>query len=65
MTKDILVHVISLESSAEVWSEIGRIFSTNSKARVANLCVQLANLKKGSMSTAAYFNKMITSRREA
>ena len=34
------------------------------KARVSNLRMQLANLKKGNMTTAAYFNKMTSIRDE-
>ena len=34
------------------------MFSAQSRARVTNLRMQLANLKKGGMTTAAYFNKM-------
>jgi hypothetical protein len=34
------------------------MFSAQSHARVTNLRLQLANMKKGSMTVAAYFAKM-------
>jgi len=50
--------VVEVTTSAELWSALQRMFSARSLARVTNLRVQLANLKKGNMSTPDYFAKM-------
>jgi len=56
--KDVLVQVVEVTTSAELWSALQRMFSARSLAQVTNLRVQLANLKKGNMSTPDYFAKM-------
>lgn len=58
LTKDALAPVATATTAYEAWTRLETMFSANSKARVANLRVQLATLKKGGMTTAAYFNKM-------
>ena len=58
ITKDVLAAVATMTSSAEAWRALETMFSAQSRARVTNLRMQLANLKKGGMTTAAYFNKM-------
>jgi hypothetical protein len=55
LTKDVLGQVAMASSSAEVWETLENMFSTQSRARV-----QLATLKKGSLITIVYFNKMKT-----
>ena len=56
--KDVLAQVVEVTTSAELWSALQRMFSARSLAQVTNLRVQLANLKKGNMSTPDYFAKM-------
>jgi len=58
ITKDVLASVATVTSSAEAWESLETMFSAQSRARVTNLRMQLANIKKGGMSTEAYFNKM-------
>lgn len=58
ISKEVLGQVATLESTAEVWAAIETMFSAQSRARVTNLRMQLSTLKKGSMNTAVYFNKM-------
>lgn len=64
ISKDILARVTTLTSSAEVWSALEAMLSAHSMARVTNLRMQLATLKKGSMTTVAYFTKMCAIRDE-
>ena len=58
ITKEVLASVATVTSSAEAWESLETMFSAQSRVRVTNLRMQLANIKKGGMSTEAYFNKM-------
>ncbi|CAN6361109.1 unnamed protein product [Urochloa humidicola] len=58
ISKDVLGQVATLSTAAEVWAALEAMFSAQSRARVTNLRMQLANLKKGSMSCTVYFDKM-------
>ena len=58
--KDVLAQVATIESAAQLWEALEKMFSAQSRARVSNLRLQLANLKKGSMTSTAYFSKMTT-----
>jgi len=60
LSTTVLAQVATLKSASEVWRALEGMYSAQSRARVTNLRKQLANLKKGSMSVAAYFNKMKT-----
>ena len=60
VAKDVLAQVASLESSAELWSALEKMFAAQSRARVAHLRMQFAGLKKGTMSTTTYFTKMMS-----
>lgn len=58
LTKDVLGQVATAPTAAEAWATLEGMFSAQSHARVTNLQMQLSTLKKGSMTTAVYFNKM-------
>jgi hypothetical protein len=58
VTKEVLGQVATLSTSAEVWAALQTSFVASSRARVTNLRLQLANLKKGDMKMADYFAKM-------
>ncbi|WVZ95461.1 hypothetical protein U9M48_041224 [Paspalum notatum var. saurae] len=58
ITKEVLPQVASATSASGAWKALEGMFSASSKARVTNLRMQLSTLKKGNMSTAAYFTKM-------
>jgi hypothetical protein len=58
LTSDVLAQVATLESSAPVWAALETMFSAQSRARITNLRMQLANCKKGGLTAAAYFSKM-------
>lgn len=46
--------VATVTKSAQAWEALESIFSAHSKARVANLRMQLATLKEGSMSCSTF-----------
>jgi hypothetical protein len=56
LTSDVLAQVATLESSAPVWEALETMYSTQSRARVTNLRMQLATCKKGNMTATAYFS---------
>ena len=58
INKEVLAQVATLTTSAEVWATLEGSFAAQSHARVTNLRLQLANLKKGNMKMAAYLAKM-------
>ncbi|WVZ83847.1 hypothetical protein U9M48_030944 [Paspalum notatum var. saurae] len=58
LSKEILAQVATLSTSAEVWTTLQVMHSARSRARITNLRMQLAGLKKGSMTVAAYYAKM-------
>ncbi|XP_022683926.1 uncharacterized protein LOC105914785 [Setaria italica] len=58
ITREVLAGVATMTTSAEAWKALEVMFAAQSRARVTNLRMQLATLKKGSLTTAAYFNKM-------
>ena len=58
VSKEVLAGIATATTSAEAWKVLGVMFAAQSRARVTNLRMQLATAKKGSLTTAAYFNKM-------
>lgn len=58
LSKEVLAQVATLTTAAEVWSSLEGMYAAQSYARVANLRMQLSNLKKGSMSITVYYAKM-------
>ncbi|XP_034576869.1 uncharacterized protein [Setaria viridis] len=58
ITREVLAGVATTTTSAEAWKALEVMFAAQSRARVTNLRMQLATLKKGSLTTATYFNKM-------
>jgi hypothetical protein len=55
---DVLGQVTTTTTAAEAWAVLEDMFLWQSRARVTNLRLQLATLKKGTMATSVYFNKM-------
>ena len=58
ISEGMLGHVVRCASSQQIWSTLTSLFSSNSKARLLQLCFQLQMLKKGSMTIHDYFLKM-------
>jgi hypothetical protein len=55
---EILQHVLRLEHAADVWAAVEAMFASQSRSKVTNLRIALANTKKLNMSTATFFAKM-------
>lgn len=58
MVDNVLIMMISCETSQELWNRLAKIFMSQSKARFMPLMMQIQNTKKGSLSISDYFNKM-------
>jgi hypothetical protein len=56
----ILVHVVGLHTSRDVWITLGKNFAAQSKARIVQIHNQLATLKKGALFITNYFQKAQT-----
>jgi hypothetical protein len=60
LSPDVLVHVIGLETSSEVWAALNSHVSDTSKSRVQKLRGALNDTKKHDLSAEKYFAKMKT-----
>jgi hypothetical protein len=58
LSKEILSSAASKSTATLAWKEIEGMFSSQTRARVVNTRMALANTKKGNTSTAKYFAKM-------
>ncbi|CAA0834855.1 Unknown protein, partial [Striga hermonthica] len=58
LSESILISVIGLNSSNEIWKALEASFSTRSKARTMHYRIQLQNLKKGNLNIKEYVNKI-------
>ncbi|CAO2141788.1 unnamed protein product [Urochloa humidicola] len=58
LSHEILMQVVALQSSSQVWSAIEASFTSVTKARSVNTHLVLTTTKKGSMSVADYYTKM-------
>ena len=58
MTKDVLAHVLELETAEEIWAAITAMFSTASRSKVTQLRSALNNTKKKSLTAAQYITTM-------
>ena len=52
------MHVLRLEHAATVWKAVENMFASQSRSKVTNLRIALANTKKINMTTPAFFAKM-------
>jgi hypothetical protein len=58
LSKEILSSVAAKPTSVLAWREVEGMFSSQTRARVVNTRMALANTKKGNTTTAEYFAKM-------
>lgn len=58
LSESVLVTMVGLNSSYDMWQSLELNFSSQSKARVMQYKIQLQNLKKGSTSMREYLNKV-------
>lgn len=57
LSVETLPHVIGLTISREVWLTLETLFSAQSQSRIMQLKQQVSNMKKGSQTISAYFQK--------
>jgi hypothetical protein len=58
LTPQIIVHVISIDSSAAFWAILTTMFNAHSRSRTNQLRGSLQGMKKNEMSTTSSFAKM-------
>lgn len=58
LTESVMVLVVGLDSSREVWNALETNFSSHSKAKVMQHKLQLQTMKKDSLSMKDYLNKI-------
>ncbi|KAK0587648.1 hypothetical protein LWI29_026355 [Acer saccharum] len=57
MNQEILLELVGCNTSCEAWSTIEKLFSSQSRANVMQLKLQLQTLKKGGSSMSKYLMK--------
>jgi len=57
LSVETLPYVIGLTTSREVWITLETLFSAQSQSRIMQLKQQVSNMKKGSQTISAYFQK--------
>nr|QHU79741.1 hypothetical protein [Oryza coarctata] len=55
---DILSHIAKTKTTADAWAKLEAMFASQTRTRALNLCIFLANTKKGNSSATDYFTKM-------
>ena len=58
LSKEVLIHVVHLESAMAGWKAVSEMYSSQSKSRIVQIHTQLSREQKGDMTAAAYFTKM-------
>jgi hypothetical protein len=57
LTREVLMGVTTLTTSAEVWSSLDEMFSTRTRARSVNTRIALATTHKGAPTMAEFYSK--------
>jgi len=55
ISENVLIQVVSHTTSAAIWSALANSFSSQSCARVIQLCIELVNTRKGAQSAHDFF----------
>lgn len=58
LSREVLGQVAMCTTAAEAWVALNAMFSSQSRARMIQLCGHLATTCKGNLSATAYYNKM-------
>jgi hypothetical protein len=58
LSKEVFPQVATKTTAADAWKEIQSMFSSQTRARSVNTCLQLVTTQKGRMTVAEYVNKM-------
>ena len=60
LSREVLLQVSSYTTAATIWNALLQSFSSQSRARVIQLRSAIEHTRKGDMSAAAYFTKMVS-----
>ena len=60
LSREVLLQVSSHTTAATIWNALLQSFSSQSRARVIQLRSAIEHTRKGDMSAAAYFTKMVS-----
>ena len=58
LTRDVLVSVDSIKTAHAMWTSLGNMFASQSRSRINNIRIALANAQKGTQSASVYFGRM-------
>lgn len=58
VSKEVLTQMVSVETAHSAWTALKNMFSSQSRSRVNNLRIALANAEKGNQSVPVYFARM-------
>lgn len=58
LSKEVLTQVASIATAVQLWAALEQMFSSQSRARIINIRMAMANMQKGNMTAAEYFSKM-------
>ena len=58
LSREVLTQVVSMKTSAQVWSALEEMYSSVSRSRIIQLRTLFAGTRKNEMTATAYFTKM-------
>jgi hypothetical protein len=58
LTRESLVMVATCTRTADVWSELSKLYSSQARARTVNTWIKLATTRKNQLFVAEYYSKM-------
>jgi hypothetical protein len=58
LTRETLVMVAKCTRTADVWSELSKLYSSQARARTVNTRIKLATTRKNQLFVAEYYSKM-------
>jgi hypothetical protein len=61
LTETVVVHVVKCTTARELWVTLKTLFTSKAKSRTLQIHYQLATMRKGDMSIADYFQKLMGS----
>uniref|UniRef100_A0A8R7QLT1 Retrotransposon Copia-like N-terminal domain-containing protein n=1 Tax=Triticum urartu TaxID=4572 RepID=A0A8R7QLT1_TRIUA len=60
LSREVLLQVSSHTTAASIWNALLQSFSSQSRARVIQLCSAIEHTRKGDMTAVAYFTMMVS-----
>jgi hypothetical protein len=58
MTQEVMAQIATVTTAAELWSVVGEIYSSQTRAWSVNMRISLVTLKKGNMPATEFMSKM-------